>query len=539
VRILCNAEVLFPALKDFERRQESRNWWKTEVHSVFVYSNGDPKTVEALARILTGNKLARISVAEAGLKHFNLTNEFDDFCKVMAGLEVASASRKVNAILDSEGVNDQRVDIISTDRGAVFVKIEYKGVDVFLSTTPDIIDLDAELTSQNFDVREHFLAAVPLVLYLKWAFQETCWKAPETNACLIIDDPVLKRSHGFIDFEKLLALMKRHNFSTNIAFIPWNYRRSLPTVARLFLDNPKSYSLSVHGCDHTRNEFGSSNQNRLLAKAHLAIKRMNDHEQDTGIAHDRVMVFPQGAFSNAGVAALKHTSFIGAVNNDVVSIDSPTRHATVRDVWDVAVMCYSTFPIFTRRYPWEGLENFAFDILIGKPALIVIHHDYCSDNCERLIKFIDSLNGLKCALVWRNLTEVLRGSCRQKNLSASVAIVEMYGRELRLKNLSDRTQRYLITRKESDPSSVREVCVGSQSLDRQSEEDRISFEVNLAPGETKVVVFRYRPLTANGIRGVTLAEKAKVTVRRYLCEFRDNYVAKSRYRLSRLLNTGH
>ena len=47
-------------------------------------------------------------------------------------------------------------------------------------------------------------------------------------------------------------------------------------------------------------------------------------------------------------------------------------------------MRYSSFPIFTRRYPWEGIENFAFDILLGKPALIVIHHDYCSDGYDRL-----------------------------------------------------------------------------------------------------------------------------------------------------------
>jgi hypothetical protein len=535
-RLFYRADLLLRFLEDPERKQKYGDWWKAKFHSVFVYSNGDPKTLERLVKILTGDKLTRISPAKAGLGHLKVTNALNDFCNVMAGVEISASSTKADIILASDNSKDRRVDIISIDGGAVFIRVEYDGVAVFLSTSTELVDLDAELTSQNFDVRDHFLSAVPIVLYLKWAFQETCWKASEINACLIIDDPVLKRSHGFIDFRKLLALMKRHNFSSNIAFIPWNYRRSAPKIAQLFRDNPANYSLSVHGCDHIREEFGSSDRSRLYAQAQLALKRMNDHELHTGITHDRVMVFPQGVFSQAGIEALKQTPFIGAVNNDVVSVDKPCRHVTIRDVWDVAVMCYSTFPIFTRRNPWEGLENFAFDILLGKPALIVIHHDYCSDGCGRLIKFIERLNGLKCPLAWCSLAEALRRSYRQRKVSENAISLEMYGKELRLENRSAHVRRYQITRRESEPSALREVCIGSQKVNYGFQEGRIDFDVSLAPGESRLVEFRYRELNANGADGPSLTEKANATVRRYLCEFRDNYVDPTRYRLSHLLN---
>ena len=229
----------------------------------------------------------------------------------------------------------------------------------------------------------------------------------------VIDDPLLKPTHGFVDFGKLLSLMKQHNFSTNIAFIPWNWRRSAPGVVRLFRENPKCYSLSVHGCDHTRAEFGSSNQQRLYWKAEQAAERMNRHRSMTGIHHDPVMVFPQGIFSEAGMSVLKHTDLIGAVNNDVVSADPCPRAITISDVWDIAVMGYS-FPLFTRRYPWEGIENFAFDALLGKPAIAVIHHDYCSDHGTRLVNFVKQVNALQCAPTWRNLGDVVRRSCRQR-----------------------------------------------------------------------------------------------------------------------------
>ena len=274
-RLSCRADVLLRFLMNFEQRQECRDWWKANVHSAFVYWDGEVKTLEKLVSILAGHKLTRIS-RESSPRNIFVTDELDDFCKAMAGLRISSLSARDNFVLDSSDANERRIDIISTDGGAVFTRFQHEGVPVFLSTSREIINIDAELTSQNFDVREHFLAAVPLVLYITWAFK-TCWKAPETNACLVIDDPVLKPTHGFIDFQELLSLMKQHNFSTNIAFIPWNWRRSAPDVARLFRDNPKHYSLSVHGCDHTRAEFGSSSQQRLYWKAQQAIRRMDHH----------------------------------------------------------------------------------------------------------------------------------------------------------------------------------------------------------------------------------------------------------------------
>src|SRR5439155_25885466 len=203
------------------------------------------------------------------------------------------------------------------------------------------------------------------------------------------------------------------------AFIPWNWRRTSPEVARLFRENSENYSVSVHGCDHTRAEFGSSDQQRLYWKTQQALERMNRHESITGIRHDRVMVFPQGIFSEAAMSALKRTDLIAAVNNDIISADPYPRTITVSDVWDIAVMGYSSFPLFTRRYPWEGIENFAFDALLGKPAIIIIHHDYCSDGCLRLIQFIDRLNSLKYPPTWRSLGEVVRHSYRQRQLPSS------------------------------------------------------------------------------------------------------------------------
>jgi hypothetical protein len=449
----------------------------------------------------------------------------------MAGIRVVGNKANTNGNFILATAKRNGVKIISLGDGSVFWKLEYNGVPIFFSTSREIIDLDAELKSQNFNVRDHFLSAVPLVLYIKWAFGETCWNAPEANACLVIDDPVLKTTHGFVDFRELLSLMKRHNFSTNIAFIPWNWRRSVPEVVRLFRENPEHFSLSVHGCDHTRAEFGSSSEQRLYSKAQQALERMNRHESITGIDYDPVMVFPQGIFSEAAMSALKRTDLIASVNNDIISADPRPRAITISDVWDIAVMRY-TFPLFTRRYPWEGIENFAFDALLGKPAIAVIHHDYCSDHCARLVDFVQRLNALQCAPTWRSLGEVVRRSCRQREVSPGAVEVDMYGTELRIENRSHEPKHFLVRRRECEPSAIDRISTGAQEISWRSVDGSIDFEIELNPGENRIIKMKFHDLAGKGHNEDNLPYRLKTMLRRYLCEARDNYVAPMRSRFA-------
>jgi hypothetical protein len=531
IRILCPAEAFLRTIETSQGNPDRENRWIETVHSAFVYGSDDSSSLQKLARILNRGHGGEICQINPGGADLAVSDQLSEFCGVMTGVRLTATKLQSNRNLVLNTGNGNANHIISLGGGAVFVKFEYNGVPIFLSTSREIIDIDAELASQNFDVRKHFVSAVPLVLYIKWAFAETCWNAPEANACLVIDDPLLRPTHGFVNFQQILSLMKQHKFSTNIAFIPWNWRRSAPEVARLFRDNPECYSLSVHGCDHTRAEFGSSSQQRLYWKAQQATERMNLHRSLTGIHHDPVMVFPQGIFSEAAMSALKHTDLIAAVNNDVVSADQCPRAITIADVWDVALMCY-TFPLFTRRYPWEGIENFAFDALLGKPAIAVIHHDYCNDHCARLVNFIQRLNALKCAPTWRGLADVVRRSCRQRGVSPGRVEVEMYGTELCIENRSDQSKYFVIRRRECEPLAIQRISADSQIMAWKLVNGHIDFEIELNPGENRKVQIRFHDLADERYTGDNLLYRLKAMLRRYLCEVRDNYVAPTRFRFA-------
>jgi len=525
-RLLCAAGTLLHLITRLEKTSVADRFFEEHLHSVFVYGANDAGALTRLARILACDDDVGIQELEQCGSDIVVSDAMDDFCGVMAGVRVAAPKTNLSGKFALSITSRNVVNVISFGDGAAFLKFEYEGVPVFLSTSRAIIDLAAELKSQNFDVRDHFFSAVPLALYVRWAFAGTCWHAPETNACLVIDDPVLKPRHGFVNFQELLSLMKRHKFSTNIAFIPWNWRRSAPEVVQVFRENPENYSLSVHGCDHTRAEFGSSNQQRLYWKAQQALERMNHHEDITGIRHDRVMVFPQGIFSEEAMGALKHTELIAAVNNDIVCVGPHPRAITISDVWDIAVMGYN-FPLFTRRYPWEGVENFAFDAVLGKPAIIVIHHDYCNDHCSRLVTFIERLNDLKCAPIWRSLREVVRRSYRQRERLGEVEI-GMYATELRVENRSGQPKRFLIRRRECEPSAIREISDESGPIAWHSLNGQINFEIELNAGESKMVAIRFHELPGDGCNGDSLPYRFKTTLRRYLCEARDNYITTTK-----------
>src|SRR5438132_3992027 len=271
LRLLCPAEVFLRLIEELERSADGIRLWQENVHSVFAHAGKDSPELQKLLRRITNDNQASLRELTGGTSEWAVSESLTQFCGAMSGVGLHAAAFEDGLLFDTS--NGNIAAIISTDHGATFVKVERYTVPIFLSAFPKIVDIDAELAAGNFDVRNHIRSAVPFVLYVKWAFAETCWQAPEANACLVIDDPLLKPSYGFLNFQELLHLMERHRFSTNIAFIPWNWRRSDRKVVRLFTENPEKYSLSFHGFDNTCEEFVIHDRKRLRSKALQAASR--------------------------------------------------------------------------------------------------------------------------------------------------------------------------------------------------------------------------------------------------------------------------
>jgi hypothetical protein len=229
------------------------------------------------------------------------------------------------------------------------------------------------------------------------------------HAAIIIDDPLLRENYGFLNYRKLLNLMDKHNFSTTIAFIPFNFKRTDKKIAALFKERPDKLSICVHGCDHGKGEFGKTDLGYLDKKVKLATARMIEHEKRTGIAFDRIMIFPQGIFSNGALETLESNSYLAAVNTEAVSVDG---HIS------------SSFPLF-KRYRPEDVRDW-----VPEPAFIVIHHDYFKDGYDKLGDFVDELNTRFKTLKWDNLGNIVRFYVAANTLNYNPADVDLSGFKL-------------------------------------------------------------------------------------------------------------
>jgi hypothetical protein len=109
---------------------------------------------------------------------------------------------------------------------------------------------------------------------------------------------------------------------------------------------------------------------------------------------------------------------------------------------------------------------------------------------------------------------------------------EMYGTELRIENRSERAKRFLIRRRESEPSAIQEIRDGHRSVAWTFLNGFIYFRIDLKPAENRMISISFHELAGNGYDGDTLPYRFKTMMRRYLCEFRDNYVTTAKLRFA-------
>jgi hypothetical protein len=361
---------------------------------------------------------------------------------------------------------------------------------------------------------------------LRWAFRESCWQASPSGACWIVDDPLLRTNYGFCNFPLLEAQMKKHRFSTSIAMIPWNSRRTSSSMASLIKESAGRLSVSVHGCDHTAREFGNENPGELSAKTHLAKKRMEGHRRATGVEHDPIMIFPQGVFSRQSLRVLQQHQFVAAVNSEASPEQPEDEPLTSADTWRVAILKYGSFPLFTRRYPTDGLENFAFDLMLGKPCLVIEHHGFFKGDHARVVQFAQALNSLNAQLQWSSLGDVIRGSFQWRRDPDGVVQVRMFANELLLKNAENATRRYRIEKADEGSVGVKEVMADNRELEWESDGRSITFTCTVPSGAAVLLQVRYSSPEKNAKRKIVLSAEVKVAARRYLSEARDNFLSR-------------
>jgi len=499
--------------------------WITDANSVYVYGFQNTEEHKVLLRFLTGDPQANLRRLNAQRTRMSITADVPELCGPMSSMQVPVEISEDGVVFEVAPRDTVR-GIIAADDALTFLEVTCRGTRFYLSACAETLDV-ASLSSVYFDVKKHFCQAVPITMYVRSAFRDICWRCPETSGCLIVDDPPLKPRYGFLEFREALELMEKHNFSTTVAFIPWNCRRTNSRTVDLFQKRPDRLSICVHGSDHTGGELAIRSTPQLNCIIKTAEQRMELLHQRTALDHSRVMVFPQGAFSPETGRALKLNGFVAAVNTEVAPSNGARNETTIADLWDVAIMKYGTFPIYTRRYLHHGIENMAFDGLLGKPCLLVAHHDIFREHGRDLVEFIARLNALKWDLRWRPLGEAIRCSYKAHNQGDGSSVVQMFAEQLILENSSGEPRDVLFVKEESDADCVRAVTVNQVPVVFHYEGNHLAWDTKLRPTERVDVRIAYSNNLDLVPTNNNLGYRTKAALRRYLSEARDNYLSRS------------
>ena len=523
--ILTSARCLAEALQPCEAGTFPA--WLTAAASVFVYGFPAADPCRALLRQITGDPEADIRGIDAWPITVSVTDAFPDMCGPMSALRIQLESGAADAALVIRHGGELQ-SIVAAPEGHLFAGFAYSGVRFFADASLAMVDI-RERAANHYDVRKRFAGAVPVVMYLKWSFRDVCWTTSETNACLIIDDPLLRPRYGFLDYGELLQLANEQRLATTIAFIPWNWQRTNRDTVAAFQQNSGKLSVCVHGCDHTRSEFAARSAHLLDRKLKTARRRMQSLLNKTALNHENVMVFPHGAFSPEAVSALKRNGFVAAVNTEVAPADDASNETTLADLWSVAMARYGGFSIYSRRYIDHGIENFAFDGILGKPCFIAGHHELFRDDGSEVTEFLRQLASLRWKLCWRTLGDAV---CRSYSVrqDGGTIIVKMFAEQLRIENMEAVTQPIRVVKQVPQVVSLKDVTVNQDIVAYEYMDGCLRLIIDIPPGGTADIrcVYHEEPDAFSDSESVSY--RLGVAVRRYLSELRDNYGYRDLFR---------
>ena len=492
--------------------------------SIFVYGFHASDPCRKLLRELAADPLADIHRLESRPISVSVADDFVEMCGPLSGLDIKLEPGAADSALvfGEGGCGVQR--LVSSREGLLFAGLPNAGVKIFVDASQTVVDIQ-QRSARHFDVRRTFSGAVPIVMYLKWAFREIWWNAPEINACLVIDDVLLKARHGFLEYRELMRLIDRHGIAATIALIPWNWRRTEDETVEAVRKNPHKLSVCMHGCDHIEGEFAVRSTGRLDEKIKTARVRMRGLLAKTGIRYDNIQVFPQGKYSPDLGAVLRGNGLTAAVNTEPASHDPSYNATTIADLWSVGNLRHGGFPIFTRREISSGVENFAFDGLLGKPCLIAAHHDAFVEDGRHLIELVERLKSLEWKLVWRPLGSALSHSYAVQK-GGSSARVKMFANQLVLENAGDAPRLFTVVKPEQNIADFNGVRAGRRLANYRYIKGMIHFQVKVPANSTTEVTCQYLPKEFSRRETESFTYKVKVAIERHFATIRDAYSSR-------------
>ncbi len=276
------------------------------------------------------------------------------------------------------------------------------------AVAPDELAPDERLCDRL--VAGRFASLLPLLEFLRSITTTTAFVPAPVRAAFVIDDPNLHASsYGFLRYEALATLGRRHGFHVALATVPldsWLARRG---PARHFRGAEPPLSLLVHGNDHVRQELAREGTERqVIARMAQAQRRIERLEQRADVTVSRVMAPPHGACSQLTMAALPRVGFEAlCISRPYPWLDEPPADQP-RAGWHAADMVEG-LTVLPRSHLRSSRENLPFTAYLGRPIILYGHHGDAADGLDVFVEAAEDVNRLG-TVSWLPLHAIARTS---------------------------------------------------------------------------------------------------------------------------------
>jgi hypothetical protein len=477
------------------------------------------KALEAL----TDGTIPEVTFQPIDTVRYSLPDRAREFCTQLAGQSLSISRKNSTPTFEVRSGSGPVETIMAANERPMFVGIRVGDIYIFLlaGRMPDM----NKPADRDIGLGDDCIELLPPLIFLRHCFPDSCWHGVEATARLIIDDPLLTRTYGALNFDTLKNSMRRFGYGASVAFIPWNHWRTSRRSAGRLLSEDSNLTVCIHGCDHTNREFAATEANILVEKSALGMQRMEAQRRQLGVPFEDVMVFPQGRFSSSAIPALRSTNYLAAVNSTCFPTDfKPVDLKTADFLWP-AVTRYDGFPIFQRRYP-RSLFAFALDVYLGKPALLVEHHDYFRDGGKSIEEFVTELQRIEPRLSWPSLCTLLGRSNLQRHSNNNCTEVRFFTRRFQLVPREGDATCYRLSKFEPDSTKIKDVLVDGKSTHHGFENGYLMLEVEAELSHPRNIEIVDRASSLDPVRGFGVAHNVRVFLRRGLSEFRDNTLSR-------------
>jgi hypothetical protein len=453
-----------------------------------------------------------------------LTNQLSD-------VEIPDPGENAFYFSLAQGIGAIEIAKVSDSRQGepIFVQLPSEHQSIFLATavsgtSNNISDIAGDGTVDAFS------QIAPAMMFVKFCVGEKGWHVLHHYANLTIDDPSLREPYGFLSYKRLVAEMDKHNFHSTIAFIPWNYDRSDPSVVSLFRQHPDRLSISIHGDNHDHKEFTSYQSKALdvqVESLRQSLARMNEFQTTTGIPYDKVMIFPHSIAPVKTLEALKTLNYLATVNSQNVPMDATRPNGLLFALRSITVS-FGGIPSITRYSVAVPTPTYllAVNDYLDNPLLFYCHHEFFQNGSGAFDDLADRVNELEPDTRWRGLGDIMQNLYLVKERDDLTYDVQAWSATIDLENPAGRDTILHITKLETGSPKIASVNVDGESYPFQVDNRQLIVNLPIGAERHRKVTIKYEEQPISTIVSIK-KNSVRVYLLRMASEFRDNILYRS------------